>query len=161
MVFYVSITGLELISEEHAPQFWQWASPAMESAKAAPGNIFARGARIQKTFHTLTIWENRDCMLRYMHAGPHANAMEMYHQVARSGKVCGYETDRIRVPSWDELRRIYDEHGRPMRGKKAQKRNSDKKSAASDDDDRSNKRMEQASNKNNENSSEEFAIAAN
>lgn len=114
---YVSITGLELISDEYGPKFWEWASPAMEAAIDAPGNIFARGARINETFHTLTIWDDRDCMLQYMHSGAHAGAMEMFDQVAKSGKVYGYETPRIKVPSWDELRRIYEAHGRPMRGK--------------------------------------------
>lgn len=111
---YVSVTGMELISEAHAPKFWEYASTSMKQAKEAPGNIFADGAKINNTYHTLTIWESKRSMLRYMQTGHHAEAVKIFDDVARAGKVYGYETPSIKVPTWDELRRIYDAHARPV-----------------------------------------------
>ena len=131
---YVSITGMELISEAHAVKFWSYASVAMQDAKEAPGNIFACGAKMQETFHTLTIWEDRASMLHYMNSGSHAKAMKVFSEIASSGKIYGYETPHIKVPSWDELRRIYDCYGRPMVVSKAAEPTSSPRSSRSLDE---------------------------
>jgi len=116
---YVSITGMELLSEAHAPEFWSYARPSMEQAKAAPGNIYAAGAKIQETFHTLSIWENRASMQQFRQSGDHVKAMQIYDTIARTGKVYGYETETIVVPTWTEVRRIYDAKGRTVVGNRA------------------------------------------
>lgn len=83
--------------------------PAMMSAKSAPGNVYAEGNFIDGTHHTLSAWEDRESMRRYMRGTNHVAAMRVIDSIA-TGKVYGYESDVI--PSWSEAREMYDLHGR-------------------------------------------------
>lgn len=83
--------------------------PAMMSAKSAPGNVYAEGNIIDGTHHTLSAWDDRESMLRFMRGTNHVAAMGALDSIA-TGKVYGYESDAI--PSWSEAREMYDLHGR-------------------------------------------------
>lgn len=108
---YVSITGLQLISPLYAPKFLWYAIPATRQAHAAPGNLYAGTTYLRGTHHTMTVWEDRSSMLRYMRTGDHAQAMKIFDEIA-TGKTYGYETDDPVVPTWDEMRHLYDTKAR-------------------------------------------------
>ena len=120
MTYYVSVTGLRLKSWFHFFQFTSFTVPAMKQAKAAKGNIFADGIYRDGVFHTLTVWENRSSMTRFMASGPHAKAMKITRHISYDTRVYGYEAEDI--PSWDEARTIWHEkarvHGAPPRTNK-------------------------------------------
>ena len=59
----------------------------------------------------MTVWEDRSSMLRYMRTGDHAQAMKIFDEIA-TGKTYGYETDDPVVPTWDEMRHLYDTKAR-------------------------------------------------
>jgi len=120
---YVSITGLTLHSVWHYPKFWSHALPSMMQAKAAPGNVLADAKYIDGTQHTLSVWKDRQSMLRYMRTGNHVKAMKIFDDIA-TGKVYGYETDDETAPTWEEARKLYDTNGRLVgkAGREAKKR---------------------------------------
>ena len=92
-------------------------------AKAAPGNVFADAKYIDGTQHTLSVWKDRQSMLRYMRTGDHVKAMKIFDDIA-TGKVYGYETDDETAPTWEEARKLYDTNGRLVgkAGREAKKR---------------------------------------
>lgn len=68
-------------------------------------------ANIRGTHHTLTVWEDRAAMLRFMRGPAHRAAMGILDSIA-TGKVHGFEADV--VPTWAEARAIYDGEARAV-----------------------------------------------
>ena len=108
---YVSITGLRLNSILHAPQFWWHAIRSMMQAKASAGIISADARTIRGVHHTLTVWESRDAMRRFLIAGAHLKAMQNFKSIA-SGKVLGFEADK--APDWDTVHQLWRTQGREV-----------------------------------------------
>jgi hypothetical protein len=65
--------------------------------------------------HTMTVWEDRESMLKYLRKGAHLQAMKNSKMFGSYGKVYGYCTDTI--PSWSQARQIWEEKGRVAFGK--------------------------------------------
>lgn len=132
MTYWVSITGLDLKAWYHAPKFWYYSMPAMMAAQSAAGNAMSAGNSIDGTHHTLSAWEDREAMLRYMRSSNHVAAMRILDSVA-TGKVYGYESETI--PSWKEAREMYDLHGRVVGapGREARKREKERAAEEAED----------------------------
>jgi hypothetical protein len=124
MKYYVSVTGLELDSLLGYPQFIYHAVPSMMQAKRSPGNVMADGRMVGSVHHTLTVWEDKMAMRRFMMSGAHVKAMKSFDSFA-TGTTYGYEADEI--PTWDEALRLLNEKGRRI-GKKMKTLESSKKS---------------------------------
>mmetsp|Transcript_5275 Transcript_5275/g.6906 ORF Transcript_5275/g.6906 Transcript_5275/m.6906 type:complete len:177 (+) Transcript_5275:147-677(+) len=105
--YYISITGLKLISPFHFPKFAFYNAPTMKQANEAKGNIMAEGSYKNGIFHTLTVWEDRKAMTKFMVSGAHAKAIKMWKDVAdqESSKVYGYESKEI--PDWKKALEIW------------------------------------------------------
>jgi hypothetical protein len=108
---YVSITGLRLNSFFHAPQFWWHALRSMAQAKSAQGLISADAHTINGVHHTLTLWQDRQAMQKFLASGAHLNAMKNFKSIA-GGKVLGYEADA--APGWDEVHELWRSKGRDL-----------------------------------------------
>ena len=111
MKYYVSVTGLKVKSIWHHPQFWLHAVPSAIQAQSAPGIVEARTTARNGIQHTLTVWEDRKHMLRYLREGAHLKAMKVTAQVSDPAgtKVYGYESDTI--PTWEEALALWEVHG--------------------------------------------------
>jgi hypothetical protein len=108
--YLVSITGLEVASVWLFPRFMTLTIPALSQARVAPGNVHAETNRIDGIMHTMTAWESREDMLRYVRSGAHLEAMKNLKKVASYAKTYTYESDTI--PTWPEARRLWEERGR-------------------------------------------------
>ena len=106
---YVSITGLRVKSIFRAPLFWRHAVPSLMQAQRAPGNMVAQVRKVDGVQHTLTVWQDREAMRRYLTTGAHLAAIRAFRQIG-TGRVCGYEAERI--PTWDEALAYWAAHGR-------------------------------------------------
>eukprot|EP00546_Thalassionema_frauenfeldii_P012316 CAMPEP_0178925146 /NCGR_PEP_ID=MMETSP0786-20121207/17740_1 /TAXON_ID=186022 /ORGANISM="Thalassionema frauenfeldii, Strain CCMP 1798" /LENGTH=113 /DNA_ID=CAMNT_0020599975 /DNA_START=74 /DNA_END=411 /DNA_ORIENTATION=- len=107
---YVSITGLRLRSIWHYPQFGYHAMCSKQQAEKALGNLSTQTTSANGIQHTLTVWKDRDSMIKFMASGAHAKAMKITSDVASFIRVYGYETDK--VPTWEEAIAIWAEKGR-------------------------------------------------
>lgn len=116
--YYVSVTGLRVKSMWHMPRFIYYIS-RIDSASAA-GNIETMFTGRNGVQHTLTVWDDRKSMMRFLASGPHAAAMKATSAISAvdGTKVYGYYSDTI--PTWDEALALWDEHG-TMHGKKPPK----------------------------------------
>eukprot|EP00980_Cylindrotheca_fusiformis_P024736 scaffold12369_cov97-Cylindrotheca_fusiformis.AAC.2 len=110
--YYVSVTGLILKSSWYYPKFMYYAVPSTMQAQKAEGNVSTRVTAVNGVQHTLTVWENKKAMRKYMLSGAHRKAMAVSGDVAdlESIKVYGYESDTI--PSWDEALGMWAKHGK-------------------------------------------------
>eukprot|EP00546_Thalassionema_frauenfeldii_P015009 CAMPEP_0178913430 /NCGR_PEP_ID=MMETSP0786-20121207/10836_1 /TAXON_ID=186022 /ORGANISM="Thalassionema frauenfeldii, Strain CCMP 1798" /LENGTH=175 /DNA_ID=CAMNT_0020586167 /DNA_START=32 /DNA_END=559 /DNA_ORIENTATION=+ len=111
--YYISITGLTLKSALHFPKFAFYTMPVWKQAKAANGNHFADGNYAHGILFTLTVWDNRRAMTRFMASGAHAKAMKIVNDVAirEQTKIYGYESDKI--PTWEEAIEIWNANAKP------------------------------------------------
>ena len=112
--YYISITGLEVASYWTFPRFMTLTMPAIQQARDAPGNVRADTNRINGIMHTLTVWNCRDDMLKYVRSGAHLEAMKNTKKVASYAKTYSYESDTI--PTWAEARKLWEENGRIYMG---------------------------------------------
>lgn len=106
---YVSITGLELHGPLSLAKFWWHAAASMMQAKRARGNISASARAIGGVQHTLTVWESKRAMLRFLYQGAHRKAIKAAPKIG-TGKTYGYESSR--VPSWTEAHEIWKKNAR-------------------------------------------------
>jgi hypothetical protein len=111
MKYYISVTGLEVKSLLYLPWFFKHAVASTIQAQAAEGNVSTQVTLRNGVRHTLTVWENKTSMLRYLRAGAHAEAMKATNKISKPGstKVYGYESDAS--PTWDEALALWEVHG--------------------------------------------------
>ncbi len=83
----------------------------MSDALRAPGNVMAQTRTIDGVHHTLSAWEDRTAMLRYLRSARHAKAMRRLKGYA-TGRVHGYQADTL--PSWSDALAEYSAHGRDV-----------------------------------------------
>ena len=110
--YYVSVTGLQLKSIWYAPKFWRRTIPAFAQAEQAEGNVYCQTKSRDGVHHTLTVWDSRESMRKFMFSGAHAQAMKILKEVANleTTKVYGYESDEI--PTWEQALQEWDAHGK-------------------------------------------------
>jgi hypothetical protein len=116
---YLSITGMQLKSYSKYPQFFYHAFPSLRQAAKAPGNISTTATSYKNVQFTMTVWENREYMLQYLHTGAHLKAMKLGSSMGSYVKVFGscWETDLNSIPNWSQARRLWEKHGRVIIGK--------------------------------------------
>ncbi|CAJ1948371.1 unnamed protein product [Cylindrotheca closterium] len=110
MKYYVSVTGLTLKTNLSYPRFMYHAVPSFTQARKAEGNVFAETRSIKGCHHTLTVWEDKKSMRKYMYSGAHIQAMKVTKEIAdlSNTKTYGYESDH--VPTWQEAIEQWGKH---------------------------------------------------
>ena len=106
---YISITGLKPKGILSFIKFWRLAIPSFQQAQKAEGNKFCEVKRINGFQCTLTAWESKEHMLKFIHSGIHLTAMKSFHKIA-TGRTYGYESNSI--PTWNEAFQILMEKGK-------------------------------------------------
>jgi hypothetical protein len=112
MTYYISVTGLQVKNIWNMPTFMSYAYSSMAQAQATEGNIKAMVTYRKGVHHTLTVWDDRKSMMKFLVAGAHRQAMKEADTISVPGgtKVYGYESETIPT-SWDEVLKIWEEHG--------------------------------------------------
>jgi len=110
---FVSLTRLRIRSIHYLPLFAIQALGSVRQVKMAPG--FLRGALLQDrswTFWTMTAWDERESMRRYMTSGAHKKAMPHLMQWCDEASVAHWEQEEMSLPSWEDADRRMRESGR-------------------------------------------------
>jgi hypothetical protein len=106
--FYLSITGLKPKSFLKYLAFGRHAIPSRGQAVNAPGNLYVGTKLVNGIQHTLTAWESKEHMKRYIYSGAHLAAIKVFRSIA-TGKTFGFEATQL--PNWDEVHKMWIEQG--------------------------------------------------
>lgn len=106
---YISLTGLKPNGFFAYLRFWLLAIPAFRQAQTAEGNLHCDVKKVQEYQCTITAWESRELMLKYLRSGAHLKAMKAFKQIA-TGPTYGYESESI--PTWVEAYALLTEKGK-------------------------------------------------
>lgn len=112
--YYVSVTTLVLKSWLYAPKFFYYTSKAFKSAEQASGNISSIGTSYKGAHMTITVWENKEAMLKFFRGEAHAAAMKITKDISSYSKMCGYFTDEM--PSHEDAIKVWKRDGRRVHG---------------------------------------------
>ena len=110
---FVSLTRLRLRSVRFLPMFAIHAVRSTRQVKKAPG--FLRGGLLPDrdwTFWTMTAWDERESMRRYMTTGSHKKSMPHLMQWCDEASVAHWEQEGTTLPSWEEADRRMRASGR-------------------------------------------------
>jgi hypothetical protein len=113
LMIYVSLTRLRVRSLRFLPFFAVHAVRSVRQVKKAEG--FQAGALLpdrEWTFWTMTAWDSRESMLRYMTTGDHKRAMPHLMHWCDEASVAHWEQEEQALPSWEEADRRMRETGR-------------------------------------------------
>jgi hypothetical protein len=113
---FVSVTRLRLRSVRFLPMFAFHTMRSITQVKHAPG--FERGALLpdrEWTFWTLTAWDSRESMRKYMTAGDHKRAMPYLLKWCDEASVAHWEQPGMELPSWNEADLRMRSTGRPSK----------------------------------------------
>ena len=111
--YYISITALNVKSTLLLPKFFYHVIHIALQSRAAEGNVLTDLKRVDGRFHTMTVWEDKESMRKFMFSGAHAKAMKIIKEIANmewGTKVHGYQSESI--PSWEEALEIWDREGK-------------------------------------------------
>ena len=108
---YVSVTGLKNIGFIGWIKFWAVAIPAFRAAKKAEGCLFCETKMLSGYHHTLTVWVDKNSMMKYRSSTAHLNAMRIFPKIAY-GKIHGWETSRF--PTWNDALKFFDDYARDV-----------------------------------------------
>lgn len=108
--YHVSVTGMDIISIWTAPAFISFARKSMNQAKQSDGVVQVGGTYRKGVHHTLTVWEDKESMQKYLRSGDHKEAMSKAKDIGTFVKVYGYDIDEI--PTMDEALQLWEEKGR-------------------------------------------------
>ena len=101
---YVSVTGLKFNGFWSAVRFWLLAVPAFKQAKSSGGVLFCEVKSVDGFHHTLTVWETKKDMRKFVLSPIYMRAMKIFLKIATGSKI-GYKTDKM--PSWGEALSIW------------------------------------------------------
>lgn len=110
---FVSITRLRVRSWRFIPGFFVQTSGTIAQARKADG--FAGGALLrdrQRTFWTMTLWQDEQGMRRFMTSGAHLKAMPRLLDWCDEASVVHWWQDNADLPGWDEAERRMRSEGR-------------------------------------------------
>lgn len=106
--FYISITGLTPRAPwKYLPFFWH-AIRSRNQALRARGVLFVDVKMIEGVQHTLTAWESREHMQKFIYQGPHRLAIRAFKKLA-TGKTLGYVGTEL--PTWAEVHERWEKDG--------------------------------------------------
>ncbi len=105
---YLSITYFRVKSLIHYPAFMKHVSRINAQVHKADGVLEVK-QRIDPLFHayTMTLWESREHMLAFMHAGAHKAAMPDTRKLAT--RFTGFGFDTQSTIDWKEAKRLVRE----------------------------------------------------
>jgi hypothetical protein len=109
MNHYISITGLKPKNFISTFRFWSLAIPCFRLAQKSKGNVFCETKKISGFQCTLTAWETKEDMLRFVHSEMHLKAMRAFNSIA-TGRTYGQECEAI--PNWEEAFQMLQEKGK-------------------------------------------------
>lgn len=101
-MIFVSLTRLRIRSMRFLPLFAFHTLRSLRQVKKAPG--FQAGQLLPDrnwTFWTMTSWNERDSMRRYMTAGAHNAAMPHLMHWCDEASVAHWEQEEMTLPSWE------------------------------------------------------------
>ncbi len=113
LMTFVSLTRLRIRSIRYLPLFAIHALQSLRQVKKAHG--FLTGALLPDrnwTFWTMTAWDERESMRRYMSTGAHKGAMPHLMHWCDEASVAHWEQEESILPSWEEADRRMRESGR-------------------------------------------------
>ena len=84
--------------------FWLLAVPTFKQATFSDGVLFCEVKSVDGFHHTLTAWETKQDMKKFVFSPIHRKAMRVFPKIA-TGSTIRYETDKM--PSWDEALEIW------------------------------------------------------
>ncbi len=130
MVF-VSITRLRIRSWRFMPGF---AIAAMRTrAQVSRAEGFLAGSLLpdrERTFWTMTLWQDQAAMRAYMASGAHLKAMPKLMTWCDEASIVHWEQDDAMVPDWTEADRRMRAEGRPSKVSQPSSRHRDLSYAA-------------------------------
>jgi hypothetical protein len=97
--YYIYITSARLPSIKF-PRFGWFTTPVIPLAKRSPGNVLTKTTMREGITYTLTVWESRQHMLKFMRLGAHTEVMGDEHDTGIVAQTYGYESSDI--PNWNE-----------------------------------------------------------
>jgi hypothetical protein len=86
---------------------------SFQQAKADPACLHAEARTVAGVAHTVTLWRDAAAARAYGTTGAHRQAAAVFPKIA-TGKVWSGPADA--APDWPEARRLWAEHGTPVRG---------------------------------------------
>lgn len=110
---FVSLTRLRIRSIRYLPLLAIYTLRSIRQVKQAPG--FQAGALLPDrhwAFWTMTAWDERDSMRRFMTAGAHKSAMPHLMHWCDEASVAHWEQEERVLPSWEKADRRMRESGR-------------------------------------------------
>lgn len=112
--YYISVTGLVTKNILATPKFIWYSGPAFQAASIAEGVVHNSGLSYKDVHMTLSVWESKKAMLKYMRGSEHLAAMKVLKDVSSYGKIHGYFGDTI--PSSEEAIELWKKDGRRVHG---------------------------------------------
>ena len=101
---YVSVMALKANGFLSVIRFRLLAVPAFKQAKSSGGVLFCEVKLVDGFHHTLTVWETKKDMRKFVLSLIHTRAMKIFPKIA-TGSTIGYKTDKM--PSWGEALSIW------------------------------------------------------
>ena len=101
---YVAVTALKAKGFLSAIRFWLLAVPTFKQATFSDGVLFCEVKSVDGFHHTLTAWETKHDMKKFVFSPIHRKAMRVFPKIA-TGSTIRYETDKML--SWDEAVEIW------------------------------------------------------
>tara|TARA_B100001093_G_C26009884_1_gene669268 strand:- start:135 stop:467 length:333 start_codon:yes stop_codon:yes gene_type:complete len=96
---YVSVTALKARGFLSEIRFWLLAVPVFKQARSSAGILFCEAKSVDGFHHTLTAWQTKKDMQKFVLSPIHQKAMKIFPEIA-TGSTIGYETDKM--PTRDE-----------------------------------------------------------
>lgn len=108
---FVSVTELHLKGVLSFIRFIPHAIKSKMQADQADGvksvQVSSQGLLIQRT---LTVWESKDHMLKYMRSGAHIDAMKIFSKIATDSFSYNFESESL--PTWENALELLKQHGK-------------------------------------------------
>lgn len=113
---FVSLTRLRIRSIRFLPFFAFHTIRSLRQVKKASG--FVDGAVLpdrHSVYWTLTLWDERESMRRFMTSGAHKQAMPHLMHWCDEASVASWEQESATVPSWEQADQRMRASGRPSK----------------------------------------------
>ena len=95
----VSVTALKARRFLLAIRFWLLAVRVFKQTRSSEDILFCEVKSVDGFHHTLTAWETKNDMQKFVLSQVHQKAMKIFPKIA-TGSTIGYET--YKIPTWNE-----------------------------------------------------------
>ena len=111
MSYYVSITGFRPAGIPAIPLFAWRTLRSLAQARKSQGIVRVGAWFAGGTYHTITVWRDKESMRHFMTSGAHRRAMKNFRSLG-SGKTYGYSSDD--VPDRETAYRLWCLHAKEV-----------------------------------------------